>query len=35
MVVIYPQQIKTSTGHSIKYATQKLTNPNNLCSDST
>ena len=35
MVVIYPKQIQTTTGHSIQYATQKLTNPNNLCSNST
>ena len=34
MAYIYPTKIQTTTGHSIKYATQKITNPSNLCSDS-
>ena len=34
MAYIYPKKIQTTTGHSIKHATQKITNPNNLCSDS-
>ena len=34
MTYIYPKTIQTTTGHSIKHATQKITNPNNLCSDS-
>ena len=34
MAYIYPKTIQTTTGHSIKHATQKITNPSNLCSDS-
>ena len=35
MAYIYPKTIETTTGHSIKHATQNITNPHNLCSDST
>lgn len=33
MVYIYPTKIQTTTGHSVQHATQKITNPSNLCSD--
>ena len=35
MTYIYPTNIQTTTGHSIQYATQKITNPSNLCSSDT
>lgn len=35
MGYIYPKKIQTTTGHSIKHATQEITNPSNLCSGNT
>lgn len=35
MAYIYPTKIQTTTGHSVQHATQKITNPSNLCSGNT